>query len=208
MRLICLPAALLPWITATAMLAVLAGCSSSGRGYNPMDDYDLVSPTTVHDAPVTQGDYPEEQVRHGKYLAELLACGVCHTDGAIIGEPVAGHEFAGSEIGIAWSNPFATKHPGVLFPANITPDVDTGIGSWSDDELVRLIRTGMDNHGKRQIPVMPWPGYARLTDEDARAIAAFLKSLPPVRHRVPENTIPGQVTSARYVHFGVYRDKP
>jgi hypothetical protein len=184
-----------------------AGNGEDGA-YNPLADYDQKTPTTVHDVSVeTASGYDPELVARGKYLAELLACGTCHTDGALIGEPNPERQFAGSRVGIAYSNPFSAPNPGVLYPANITPDPETGIGNWRDDELVRVIRTGVDQHGRTQIPVMPWPGFSRLSGSDALAIAAFLRSLPPVRHRVPVNVEPGDAAQSPYVHFGVYQSK-
>lgn len=70
-----------------------------------------------------------------------------------------------------------------------------------------MIRTGIDNHGRRHLSVMPWPGYSRMTNEDATAIVAFLRSLKVVRYKVPDNVIPGEKATAPFVHFGVYRSK-
>ena len=68
-----------------------------------------------------------------------------------------------------------------------------------------MVRLGVDQHGRQTIPVMPWPAYARITGEDAQAISMYLKSLPPVRHEVPQNVSPGQRATAPFVHFGVYQ---
>ena len=184
-----------------AMLSLIA-CTAS----NPMEEYEQVTPVTRHEAETVASEYAPEVVARGAYLAELLACGTCHTNGALTGNPSA-DKFAGSDVGIAWSNPMIEKYPGVLYPANITPDVETGIGSWREEELVRLIQTGVDRHARRQLPVMPWPGYAKLHEDDARAIAAFLLSLKPVRHQVPANVEPGQKATSPFVHFGVYRSR-
>lgn len=137
----------------------------------------------------------------------LLGCGSCHTDGALVGSPVPGRDLAGSSVGIAYSNPLATPRPGVLYASNLTPDRETGIGGRSLAELVRMIRLGVDSHGSQTIPVMPWPAYANILEEDATAIAMYLKSLPPVRHRVPANVRPGQRATAPFVHFGVYQSR-
>ncbi len=68
-----------------------------------------------------------------------------------------------------------------------------------------MIRVGTVDHSARSLPVMPWPAYASITREDALSIAAYLKSLAPVRHQVPRNVSPGQRTDAPFVHFGVYQ---
>jgi mono/diheme cytochrome c family protein len=183
----------------------LAGAAAAGS-YSE-HDFEEVLPATQFEVQVLTGAYSEPQVAQGKYLVELLACGTCHTDGALVGRPDNQHFFAGSGVGIAYSDPTREKHPGVVYPANITPDPTTGIGRWTDAEVVKLMRTGVDNHGQQHLSVMPWPAYRKLTTEDALAITAFLRSLPAVRHQVPANVEPGNKARAPYVHFGVYRSK-
>lgn len=192
-----------------ACLVLGTGLAACSTAYNPLDDYEQLNPATTLESPVAAANtsFPAEDVARGQYLVGLLGCGSCHTNGALIGEPVAAHLLAGSDTGIAWSNPLASRDPGVVFPANLTPDVETGIGSWSVEQVVRMIQTGVDNHNARTLPIMPWPAYANITPSDATAIAAYLLSLPPVNHRVPAAVRPGQHTEASYVHFGVYRSK-
>ncbi|WP_235898555.1 c-type cytochrome [Parahaliea maris] len=149
----------------------------------------------------------EAEIRQGRYLVQLLGCGTCHTDGALTGQPRSDRLLAGSSVGIAYSNPLLEENPGVVFPPNLTPDQDTGIGRWSEEDIVRFLRSGMDPVARRHLPVMPWPAYASLSDEDASAIASYLKNLAPVRHRVPANVGPGWATSAEFVYFGVYRSQ-
>lgn len=184
---------------------LLTACSSTA--YNPLDDYNVVEPDTRSPVTVVESSYDPALVARGQNLARLLACGTCHTDGALVGRPDENRIYAGSNIGIAYSNPFVIKQPAIVYPPNITPDPGTGIGSWTDDEIIRVIRTGIDNHGRGKIPIMPWPGYAEMTDADARAIVAFLRSLKPVRHQQPANVRAGQKASAPYVHFGVYQSR-
>lgn len=189
------------------LTSMLGFSLTSCQTYNPMQDYELKQPTTIHDVPTISSPYSESEVKRGKYLAELLACGVCHTDGALVGDVNLNRQFAGSNIGIAYTNPFKQKLPGVLYPANLTPDLETGIGSWSDDEIARLLKTGIDATGKKHMPVMPWPAYSKINDEDLRAIVAFLRSLKPITHEVPRAVSPGNKATAPYVHFGVYQSK-
>ncbi len=177
--------------------------------YNPMEDYEQMQPAAFLETPepaIISG-YPAEQVDRGRYLVGLLGCNTCHTDGALIGTPRADRLLAGSSIGIAYSNPLTEPNPGVLYPPNLTPDPETGIGNWTLDQIINMLRAGIDEHGTRSIPVMPWPAYARIETEEAYAIAAYLKSLAPVRHRVPANVLPGRRATAGFVHFGVYRSK-
>jgi mono/diheme cytochrome c family protein len=189
----------------------LLGAGACTSAHNHIDDFEALEPAVVMEAPLPDerrsGSYDVQQVRHGKYLVELLTCGSCHTDGALIGEPDSSRQLAGSDIGIAWSNPLENKYPGVIYPSNLTSDAATGIGSWSDDEVLEMIRYGIDRHGRQQLPVMPWPAYTKLNDEDARSIVAYLRSLAAVQHRVPDNAEPGTKAKAPYVHFGVYRSR-
>lgn len=174
----------------------------------PTDEYELLQPTTIMDAPdAAPQSAGSATVEHGKYMVELLGCGTCHTDGALIGMPRADRRLAGSHIGIAYSDPLTQSLPGIVYPANLTPDVKTGIASWAAEDIVRVIRSGVDPDGRRHVSVMPWPAYAKLSDEDARAIATYLQALPPVEHLVPENVEPGIKATAPFVHFGVYRSR-
>ena len=192
-------------LTCFGALLTLAACSSY---YNPLDDYEQLDPATILATPEPDpSSYSQEMINRGRYLVGLLGCGSCHTDGALVGAPVPGRQLAGSSTGIAYSNPLATTRPGVLYPSNLTPDMETGIGSYSLANLVRMIRLGVNEHGSQTIPVMPWPAYANIVEEDAQAIAMYLKSLPPVRHQVPRNVQQGQRAPAPYVHFGVYQSR-
>jgi hypothetical protein len=173
-----------------------------------MSGYEQVQPGVVPDFPDPgPSDFPAEKVDKGKYLVSLLGCGNCHTDGALIGEPDPGRVLAGSDVGIAWTNPIEDRHPGVVFPANLTPDQETGIGNWTIEQVVIMLQSGVNNHGGRTLPVMPWQAYAKMTPEDATAIAMYLKSLPPVQHEVPANVRPGKRTKNPYVHFGIYQQR-
>jgi mono/diheme cytochrome c family protein len=191
-----------------ATVLVVAACAADDA-YNPLDHYDAVEAMTVLDAPTPTGVPPANQaaVDRGEYLVELLGCGVCHTEGALIGEPDMRRSLAGSSIGIAYTSPFEDRNPGVVFAPNLTPDRDTGIGRWTDDEIKDAVRTGLGRHGPNRILVMPWQGYARITDDDAWAIVAYLRSLEPIENSVPVNVPQGRRTSETYVHFGIYRSR-
>lgn len=192
------------WVSCVTSLFFVLGCSSP----SPLNDYEQLVPTTVLEQPAAEpSSYAKETVERGKYLISLLGCGTCHTDGALIGDANRQRLLAGSSIGIAFSNPLLEKNPGVVCPPNLTPDPITGIGNHSDQEIVNMIRTGTGKHGARILGVMPWPAYSIVTNADAQAIVAYLKSLPAVNHRVPTNVRPGQKATAPFVHFGIYRSK-
>jgi hypothetical protein len=148
------------------------------------------------------------QIGRGRYLVELVGCGACHTDGAIVGEPNAGRLLAGSRVGIAYTSPLRDRYPGVVYPPNLTPDPETGLGKWSDDEISAAIRSGTRRHGSGRLLVMSWPLFQGLSDADVYSIVAYLRSIPPVRHEVPAAVTPGLPAPSSYVHFSVYRAGP
>ena len=190
-----------------AMLSI-AACAGSSNTYDPLKDYEQVSPASAQETPAPMANaYPAEAVQQGQYIVTLLGCANCHTDGALVGEPNESRLMAGSTVGIAWTSPLEGSNPGVVYPANLTPDPETGLGNWSLEDIVAMLQTGIDNHGRGSLPVMPWIAYSKLRQEDARAIAMYLKSLPPVKHSVPKNVRPGQRATAPYIHFGIYQSK-
>lgn len=121
----------------------------------------------------------ENAVARGKYLVSIAGCGDCHTPGYFLGKPDMGRMLGGSEVG------FEMPGLGVFYGPNLTPDDETGLGTWSEEEIVTAFRTGVRPDGRELAPIMPWRNFANLTDEDAHAIAAYLKSLPPVDNKVP-----------------------
>jgi mono/diheme cytochrome c family protein len=121
----------------------------------------------------------------GEYLAHIVDCGGCHTEGALIGKPDPKLELAGSSIG------FDVPGYGYVFPPNLTSDRETGIGDWRAEDIKRAVITGERPDG-RILVVMPWPHYSALTPEDADALAAYIDSLPPIAHAVPRFTPAGQ----------------
>lgn len=129
----------------------------------------------------------------GEYLAAIMDCTGCHTGGALIGKPDPKLYLAGSNIG------FAIPGFGYVYPPNLTPDRETGLGGWSEGDVIRAVRTGVRPDGRVLAPIMPWHSYAALTDQDARELARYLRSLPPVRNRVPPLTGPGEKPPGPYL---------
>ncbi len=124
----------------------------------------------------------ETQVERGQYLATIMDCGGCHTTGSFAGKPDPAKYLAGSDFG--WFLPGA----GVFYPSNLTPDPETGIGTWSEAEIVKAVKTGVIPGGRVLMPIMPWHAYGQATDADLLALAKFLKTLPAVHHEVPGPT--------------------
>jgi mono/diheme cytochrome c family protein len=118
-------------------------------------------------------------INRGAYLTTVAGCGDCHTPGHFFGKPDAARLLGGSEVG------FEIPGLGFFYGSNLTPDRETGLGRWSEADIIKAIRTGVRPDGRILAPAMPVQNFAKLTDEDARAIAAYLKSLKPVSNKVP-----------------------
>jgi mono/diheme cytochrome c family protein len=116
------------------------------------------------------------EIERGRYLAVVADCSSCHT------MPNDGAAFAG---GRAIETPF-----GNLRAPNITPDRDTGIGTWTDDEFDAAVRRGIRPNGARLYPAMPFNAYTKMSRGEVLAIRAFLNTVPAVRNSVVANELP------------------
>jgi mono/diheme cytochrome c family protein len=118
-------------------------------------------------------------IERGTYLMQsIVACGNCHTQNTPQG-PRPGMELAG---GTKFDEPF-----GVAYASNITPDPETGIGKWTDEQLILAIREGKRPDGSLIGPPMPIPLYRGLSEPDVRAIVAYLRAAKPVANKVPKS---------------------
>jgi mono/diheme cytochrome c family protein len=115
-----------------------------------------------------------DRIERGRYLAVLGDCAACHT--APGGQPFAG--------GLGLQTPF-----GKIFAPNITPDRDTGIGNWTNEEFVAAMHDGRGRKA-RLYPAMPYPAYTKMTDDDVLAIRAYLATVAPVSYRRMANELP------------------
>jgi mono/diheme cytochrome c family protein len=146
------------------------GPMAFGTGPNiALADYKAADPTGVPAALAKAS-----LVERGEYLARAADCMVCHT-------AQGGKEYAG---GLGFKLPFGT-----LYSTNITPDKETGIGNYSDQDFLNAIHRGIRRDGVRLYPAMPFTSYTYMTDADALAIKAYLFNLPPVRAAVPASTL-------------------
>jgi mono/diheme cytochrome c family protein len=157
------PAARTVPLAAALLASALLAC---GGGNVPLPD---LSPASIGD---TTG-----LLARGEYLVRTAAvCGHCHAaDPRNPDGPLSG--------GLAFRN----WRLGTVRAANLTPDPETGLGRWSEAEIVRAIRTGEDREGHVLAPVMPYEWLHGMSDRDALSVARYLKSLPPVRNEVRNN---------------------
>jgi mono/diheme cytochrome c family protein len=127
-----------------------------------------------------------ERLARGKYVFNLADCDGCHTPrdfSRFDGPAIEGRRGAGNVF------PPAMGLPGVVAPPNITPDVQTGIGSWTDGEKIRAIREGVDRDGRALFPMMPYQNFRHMSDEDVYSLVAYLDSLPAVRSAIPKTKL-------------------
>jgi mono/diheme cytochrome c family protein len=159
------------------MLALLGAAGCTGK---------YVRPTSAE----RFAAQPEAVARGGYLVNQVAACGVCHT-------PHLGGSFLEGERtdaflagGMRIDDDAAGVHVAV---PNLTPDLQTGLGGWTDDQILRAIRDGVRADGQLLMPPMPFGAYGRMSDEDGRAVVAYLRTVPAARHAVDRG----------HDHFGV-----
>ena len=131
-------------------------------------------------------DVTPERLARGCYIAEnVAACMDCHSphDWTQHDAPISpGKEGAGEFMPLGGV-------PGTLYAPNLTPDPETGSGSWTDDQIARAIREGIGHDGRALFPLMPYPHFKSMSDEDLASVVVFLRSLPAVRNALPQTQI-------------------
>jgi len=158
----------------------------------------------------TTGPSGQGRVERGKYLVTMMGCGDCHSPkkmGPQGPEPdssrmLSGHPeesklpppptlpagpwaATGTWDLTAWSGPW-----GISYATNLTPDENTGMGIWTEEMFLRAMRTGRHMGQSRPIlPPMPWQVFANATDDEIKAIYSYLRTIPPIKNRVPDAVI-------------------
>jgi hypothetical protein len=184
-------------IIVSMLLIVIIACSQESKNTNS-----TIARTTTDSTGL---------VSHGEYLVSVCGCNDCHSPKKMTANgPIPDPDFlmSGHPSGLAldkfdaetaskWLlfnfNGTATKGPwGISFAANITPDT-TGIGTWTEAQFISALKHGNYRgvEGSRKLlPPMPWTNYSKMTDDDAKAIFAYLKTIKPVKNIVPEPIAP------------------
>lgn len=132
----------------------------------------------------------DAQIARGKYLVTFGGCNDCHTPGYFFGKPEMDRYLGGSDVA------FEMPGLGAFVGRNLTPDKETGIGDWTVEQIITALRTGERPDGRILAPIMPYQAFANLSDDDAMAIAQYLKSLKPVHHEVPGPFGPGETVQS------------
>jgi mono/diheme cytochrome c family protein len=168
------------------MTALLAYLRSIPAVSNLVSTEGQISTEGFQPAPMREGiTTPDksDQVAYGGYLVQsVLACTDCHTPiDPSTGAPILEKYLGGGQ---PYEGPW-----GIVYGGNITPDMETGIGSWSEEDLKRALIAGVRPEGRR-LAVMPWETYKNLNGEDVEAVIAYLqRGVKPVKNAVPASTI-------------------
>lgn len=141
--------------------------------------YGIFVPPKIADSKIPVG---EEAVLRGEYLVTAGGCISCHQASTADTLQLSG--------GVALDSQFGT-----FYASNITPDVDTGVGSWTGADFILAMKHGRSPSGGFYFPAFPYRSYAGMTDSDVLDIAAFLKSMPAVNAVVPEHETPFWLSS-------------
>lgn len=157
-------------------------------------------------APAPGQPSKSDMVKRGEYLVSASGCHDCHTPhkmGAEGPEPDMSLALSGHQAGQQLPQPPAPNGPwilaatgsftawagpwGVSYTQNITPDAETGIGSYTEEQFVMTIREGKkQGRGRALLPPMPWPAIRNFSDEDLKAIYAYLRTVKPIKNKVPD----------------------
>jgi mono/diheme cytochrome c family protein len=140
-------------------------------------------------------------VEHGKYIATIAGCTDCHTNFSpefldptkmtlpqIQTVALSGKDAMDNDMFLAGGRLFDLGPGGKVYTANLTSDVETGIGGWTDEQIKTAIRTGQRPSGRMLVPVMPYRAFNTMADLDLNALVAYLRTIPPVKNKVPEPT--------------------
>lgn len=160
-------------------------------------------------------------INHGRYLATIGVCEACHTPPNVSALPP--HASKAEDIerersyrtnpdwfqyldinrkmagGVPFILRFSKDSSGIVYTKNLTPDPETGLGNWTEEEIMEVIRSGKRNDGTALFRFPPHTFYENLAEEDARALAVYLRSLPPVKHAISERALPFPVDPARNI---------
>jgi cytochrome c553 len=163
------------------VLAAVIGCKKKQEepaANNPPPEKAVETAKAKTDTPPPAPGPDPKLVERGAYVAKVGACVICHTAIGPTGPDIE-HAFAG---GLEMPDPMGTWRT-----PNITQDKGTGIGNWTDEQIIAAVREGVRPDGSGLYAIMPYMNYGRMTDDDAKALVAFLRTVKPVERTVAPN---------------------
>jgi hypothetical protein len=168
------------WVLA-ALVVILVGGITFTIGWRP-----IIGPRTRPLTTRTFESTPERLVRGDYLVNHVMACMECHSDRNWTDRAAP---VLTNRLGAGQDMTFLKGLPGQVVAPNLTPDTETGIGPWSDDTVARAIREGIGHDSRALFPLMPYLSFRTLSDEDTASIIVYLRSLPPIRHQLPETKL-------------------
>lgn len=191
-------------VIASAFIATFTLTNGCGHRNNPGAGAQSLIAGSARPLTAINFEATPERVERGKYLVEGPAhCFQCHSDvdwktrGA---QPIAGRKGAGHN----WVDYDVTF---VVAP-NITPDKETGAGTWDDKTFARAIREGIGHDGRRLFPLMPYMNFRHMSDEDLASIIAYIRSIAPVHNELPTTVLPDEIKSSLPPHEPITEPVP
>ena len=162
-------------------VGAIAAIGGGGFAYLSLRSPNLLPPESI------QVRMTPENIARGEYLFTVLAdCDGCHSERDL-------SKFSAPVIargrGRGWQFPKEIGLPGDVVARNITPDVETGIGAWTDGEKIRAIREGVSRDGRPLFPMMPYQNFAKMSDGDVQALVAYMNTLPAIRNPLPRTKL-------------------
>lgn len=192
-------------VVPTLALALLAGCLPDADPDPPDDPPPLQA---ERQRPLTDRtfDATPERLARGEHLANsILQCASCHSpvDSGVPGHPpIPGLEFSGR---VLWDDSDGER----MVAPNLTPDVETGAGSWTDDIFARAIREGVGHDGRGLSLPMYWESFRNLSDEDLASVVVYLRSLPAIANDLPRRRIdPDRAAELAATPFPLFETVP
>jgi len=173
----------------------------------------LAAALLIPGAVLAQGSTTSSPVKRGEYLVSITGCHDCHTPlamGPSGPEPDMTRALSGHPQDLAVKAPAAVSEPwmgaftptltgwsgpwGVSFAANLTPDAETGVlRDFTEEQFIQTMRTGRhQGQGRPILPPMPWQNFAQMTDDDLKAVFAYLRQIPAVNNKVPDPLPPAK----------------
>jgi hypothetical protein len=168
------------WVLAALIVILVAGITFT-IGWRP-----IIGPRTRPLTTRTFESTPERLVRGDYLVNHVMSCMECHSDRNWTDRAAP---VLPNRLGAGQDMTFLKGLPGQVVAPNLTPDTETGIGSWSDDTVARAIREGIGHDSRALFPLMPYLSFRTLSDEDTASIIVYLRSLPPIRRRLPETKL-------------------
>ncbi len=172
-------------------LLLLGAYSAQAQDTKPVERIEPLLDGYYPEYPPTKqatGD-EEKLIKRGEYLAKMGDCIACHTNVKDNKAPFAGT--------LPIDTPFGT-----FYSPNITPDEETGIGKWTEEDFIRALRDGRDPNGRNYFPVFPYVYFSRISDDDMRAMYKYFMSIPPVKQENKALPFPFSVPGARFSLWG------